>query len=229
MQIEEVHQKLQTIGKEALPLLPQFKEKESYACIDLSIGHEVSHTFDLSKQSELAAFVEQEMKRLQVPVLWGGYLEQRHLYSGSEIFRAGKLPRDIHLALDFWAEAGTEVSAPIPGTVHSFKLNPGNKDYGPTIILAHNLAGLHFHTLYGHLAAADLPKLEVGMPIQAGEIIGHLGNESENGHWSPHVHFQVMLKMYGKKGDFPGVCSRNELELMRKNCPDPTFLLRPVG
>lgn len=224
MQSEDIHQILHSLSQKALPLLPQFSKKESYAQIDLSVQNEASQAYDLSQQSDLVAFVKLEKQRQQADILWGGYLEQRRLYGASELFRAGKLPRDIHLGIDFWGEVGTAVAAPISGTVHSFQINDGFRDYGPTIILVHTIAGLQFYTLYGHLSTSDLQHLEIGMSIPAGKIVGHFGNNTENGQWPPHVHFQVMGKMYGKTGDFPGVCSPNELEIMKKNCPDPALL-----
>jgi 4-aminobutyrate aminotransferase-like enzyme len=47
----------------------------------------------------------------------------------------------------------------------------------------------------------------------------------ENGNWSPHLHFQVMLDTLGCKGDFPGVAFPRWREVWKSLCPDPWLLL----
>ncbi len=78
---------------------------------------------------------------------------------------AGKIaevtePRRLHLGLDIWGKAGTEIYAPMAGTVHSFAFNNNFGDYGATIILKHELEDFSFYTLYGHLSLADLNTLK---------------------------------------------------------------------
>jgi hypothetical protein len=50
----------------------------------------------------------------------------------------------------------------------------------------------------------------------------------ENGHWPPHLHFQLIIDMGKAKGDYPGVCKYSEREKYLDNCPDPGFILSMV-
>ena len=99
-------------------------------------------------------------------------------------------------------------------------------DYGPTIILEHTpVAGLKFHTLYGHLDRDSLKGLKPGTAFMAGEKIAQLGTRRENGGWSPHLHFQIILDIGSAKGDYPGVAKRSEQDKWLAICPDPAKLL----
>lgn len=157
----------------------------------------------------------------------GGYDEHRTVYSRSKVFDSapGEEPRRLHLGIDIWGNAGTEVYAPLDGSIHSFAFNDNFGDYGATIILAHNINGYTFHSLYGHLSLQDLNGLTEGKTIKAGELIAHFGEPAENGHWPPHLHFQLIIDMEGNKGDYPGVCKFSERDSYLSNCPDPDLLL----
>lgn len=155
---------------------------------------------------------------------FGGYLEHRVIYETYANFATSSADfRNIHLGMDFWTKAGTPVFAPLAGEVHSFQINSGDGNYGPTIILFHPEEKIY--SLYGHLAITDLAHLKVGMPIAAGELICHLGKPEENGGWPPHLHFQLIRDMQGFQGDYPGVCSRRDIGFYAKNCPDPRTIM----
>ena len=156
----------------------------------------------------------------------GGYLEHRRMYESHDNFATDQQDfRNIHLGIDIWAEAGTEVFAPMDGIVHSFQVNEGSGNYGPTMILAHQIQGELICSLYGHLATQDLEGLVLGQTIQQGELIGHLGNSSENGGWPPHLHFQLIRDLQGFVGDYPGVCSRRDMDFYAQNCPNPELFM----
>jgi murein DD-endopeptidase MepM/ murein hydrolase activator NlpD len=158
----------------------------------------------------------------------GGYGEHRTVYSRSRVFDdpSGGEPRRLHLGVDIWGSADTVVFAPLDGVVHSFAFNNAYGDYGATIILQHRIGKIQFHSLYGHLSLRDLDGLYEGKPVQAGETIAHLGEPEENGHWPPHLHFQLIVDMEGMKGDYPGVCRFSEREKYLSNCSDPDIILR---
>ncbi len=146
----------------------------------------------------------------------GGYNERRTIYTRSEVFNDYKNavhkknevvePRTLHLGIDIWGKAGTPVSVPMGGVIHSFAFNEQYGDYGATIILQHQLETIVFHTLYGHLSLKDLNGLKPGKFISQGEVIGHFGEPNENGQWPPHLHFQIIKDTRVQKGDYPGVC-----------------------
>ena len=45
------------------------------------------------------------------------------------------------------------------------------------------------------------------------------------GGYAPHLHFQVIKEIGDNFGDFPGVCSKHEMEYYKQICPDPSFLI----
>lgn len=193
--------------------------------VDLSTANVAETGRDIFQLRVLEAYLQSKRRLWQTELLWGGYLEPRLIYGGSKLFHMERHPRNIHLGLDFWAAAGTQVFAPLAGRVHSFQDNAAQGDYGPTIILRHEEGGHVFHTLYGHLSRRDLAGLEVGQAIAKGGRIGHFGTPDENGQWPPHLHFQLILDMEGMQGDYPGVCALEQLAHYQRNCPDPRFLL----
>jgi murein DD-endopeptidase MepM/ murein hydrolase activator NlpD len=156
----------------------------------------------------------------------GGYDEHRTIYSRSGLFDKDEEPRRLHLGIDIWGPEGTLVFAPIVGRIHSYRFNDNFGDYGATIVLEHEVEGLRFHTLYGHLNLASITNLEKGFSISKGEKIAELGNVLENGHWPPHLHFQIIFDMQGMDGDYPGVCRFSEKDAYLSNCPDPEILLK---
>ncbi|MNX43456.1 hypothetical protein D3C86_739100 [compost metagenome] len=116
--------------------------------------------------------------------------------------------------------------APLDGKVHSFKNNIGLGDYGPTIILEHEVENEKFYTLYGHLSLESIKDLNVGKQFKKGEQIATLGNAAVNGDYAPHVHFQIIQDIEDYWGDYPGVCNSNDLNFYIENCPDPNLLLK---
>ena len=175
----------------------------------------------------VSAFQEYIEGKLGGKMGFGGYLEHRVIYESYENFATASADfRNIHLGMDFWTKAGTPVFAPFAGEVHSFQVNQGAGNYGPTIILYHPAEKIY--SLYGHVSMADLVPLEIGFPIGAGQLLCHLGKTTENGGWPPHLHFQLIRDMQGFQGDYPGVCSQRDLSFYANNCPDPASFLRPV-
>jgi murein DD-endopeptidase MepM/ murein hydrolase activator NlpD len=155
----------------------------------------------------------------------GGYMEHRTIYAVSPHFDTEDEPRRLHLGVDIWGDTGTPVYTPFGGKVHSFQDNNILGDYGPAIILQHNLDGLTLYSLYGHLSRKSLEGLAVGQPVSKNQQIATFGNNQENGQWPPHLHFQLMFDMEGKQGDYPGVCKYSEREKYRMNIPDPGLVL----
>ena len=71
-----------------------------------------------------------------------------------------------------------------------------------------------------------LTGLSVGMPIKSGQYIANFGIADVNGGWPPHLHFQLMLDMEGKVGDYPGACRNADKTKYLQNIPDPALLLK---
>jgi len=205
------------------PVISKAELEKGMAPVNLSKNNP---RLSLGTINELQAEINRAFHETNAAFLFGGYGEDRNLYSGSVLFNQPEMEaRTIHLGVDIWGPAGTAVFAPLGGVVHSFALNDNPGDYGPAIILEHQLDANNFYTLYGHLSTADLGKIRVGQFINRGEHIGHFGLISENGGYPPHLHFQIILDLGTAFGDFPGVCSISEKDGWMENCPDPELML----
>lgn len=164
------------------------------------------------------------------PLRIGGYDEDRGIYDSDVFAGDGTERRTVHLGIDIFAPAGTAVFAPVEGCVHSFQDNNNIKDYGPTLILEHTPEpGLTFWSLYGHLSRDSLDGLHPGKVFARGDTIARLGDATVNGGWSPHLHFQLILDLGGRAGDFPGVFRRSERVAWKQVCPDPRPFLGLVN
>lgn len=182
---------------------------------------------DLADTAAFSEYVFSKMLDNGQYVGVGGYDEHRVIYRRSGHFGDYAAEgRCIHLGVDIWTEAHTPVCAPLTGVVQSVAFNDNFADYGPTIILRHEVDGLEFHSLYGHLTLASLENIFVGREIAAGEAFTAIGNYPENGNWPPHLHFQLITELSGFHGDYPGVASVAERQFYLENCPNPNLILR---
>lgn len=191
---------------------------------DLSKNNKELDRIDLNDEQQFTEYIQGVLDKNECTVGIGGYEEERSLYSRSTLF-TDEEPRTIHLGVDIWMKAGTSVYSPLDATVHSFANHRVHGDYGPVIILQHEIEDQVFYTLYGHLSTMSLHGLYEGKLIKKGEQFASLGAYHENFHWPPHLHFQLIRDMEGYKGDYPGVCKASEKERYLENCPDPEILL----
>ena len=173
------------------------------------------------------------MREARVDVSIGRYDEPRLLYV-APAFTGGPGANDehrtIHIGLDLFAIAGTPVLAPLDGVVHACANNDSPQDYGAVIVLRHETdTGAEFFTLYGHLSRASLGRVTVGQSIRAGEAFATLGEPSENGGWTPHLHLQIITDLLELGTDFPGVARPSQRAVWRALCPDPNLLVRAPG
>lgn len=199
----------------------------AYIPIDLSVDNHELDGLDMSDPTAMEAYLNNFLNHTRGQVAYGGYLEKRNLYKSSSLFQdtVGSA-RNIHLGVDFWSPAGTEVITPVDGVVHSFCDNNAIGDYGPTIILEHHMGDTVFYTLYGHLTRTSLEGLKKGKAYKSGDVLGRLGKPEENVNYAPHLHFQVIKDLQDREGDYPGVCKLEQMEYYIKNCPDPLQLLK---
>ena len=200
---------------------------KNYSPIDLSATNTDQLNLDVTDAEKFEEFVEDHLAENNAEVAFGGYLEKRNLYRRSENFKNENIDeRNIHIGLDLWIKAGTSVLSALDGKIHSFQNNTLHGDYGPTIIVEHQIDGQTFFTLYGHLSLGSLDGKQEGQLVKKGEKIAELGKPPINGDYAPHLHFQIIKDLENKKGDFPGVCSLKDLEFYQENCPDPNLLLK---
>ncbi len=202
---------------------------EKYKPLDLSTTNKDLQSIHITNPSDCETYINSVLEKEHGQVAYGGYLEQRNLYADKASFAVNpKEQRNIHLGIDYWCQAGTQVIVPLTGTIHSYKNNHSIGDYGPTILLEHEIQGNRFYTLYGHLSLESLNDLAVGQRFDAGMILGRLGTADVNVNYAPHLHFQIIQDIKGYFGDYPGVCALKDLEYYKKNCPDPNILLKIV-
>jgi 4-aminobutyrate aminotransferase-like enzyme/Ser/Thr protein kinase RdoA (MazF antagonist) len=171
----------------------------------------------------------QAMKCAGASVGVGRYDEPRLLYT-SPSFGASGNPTDerrtIHLGMDLFVEPGAPLSAPLDGVVHIVANNSAALDYGPLVILRHETSdGEEFFTLYGHLSKDSLGRVEVGQRVTRGQLFARVGSAQENGGWTPHVHFQIILDLLELGADFPGVACASQRSVWTSLSPDPNLLL----
>lgn len=194
--------------------------------LDLTANNHELTTTILGDVSRFSQWVTKKLADNQCRYGIGGYMELRTIYDNREQFATdGQERRNLHLGVDIWSNADTPVYAPLSGKIHSFQDNNHFGDYGPTIILQHDLDGFTLYSLYGHLSRRNLTGLSVGQPVANGQLIANLGDVYENGNWPPHLHFQLMLDMQGCRGDFPGACKPSEKEKYLRIVVDPGVVL----
>jgi murein DD-endopeptidase MepM/ murein hydrolase activator NlpD len=200
--------------------------KENTCPIDLTINNPIFDQVDLSDIKTLTRLFMQVLSKNNSTAAIGGYGENRMLYALRDRFESDNEPRTTHLGIDIWIKDGSPLLCPYDGVVHSFIDNTGFGNYGPTIVLEHQLEDTVFYTLYGHLSRTSLDGLQPGKHFQKGERIAWVGNDTENGNWPPHLHFQVMTTHLEQGTDFIGVCKPSETAFYFTICPDPNLILR---
>jgi murein DD-endopeptidase MepM/ murein hydrolase activator NlpD len=200
--------------------------KDKFYPFDLTANNRELNADILGDVSRFSQWVTQKLADNHCRYGIGGYMELRTIYDNREQFATdGQERRNLHLGVDIWGDVGTPVYAPLPGKIHSFQDNNHFGDYGPTIILEHDLDGLTLYSLYGHLSRKNLTGLQAGQPVTNGQLIANLGDVHENGNWPPHLHFQLMLDMMGYWGDFPGACKPSEKDKYLEVIADPGVLI----
>lgn len=91
----------------------------------------------------------------------------------------------LHAGIDFEGETGTPIYSAADGIVKAAYPSPNNS-LGICVIIAHNVNGVQFDTLYGHTSRIDVG---VGQGVSAGQVIGAVGNTGQS--TGPHLHFEV--------------------------------------
>ncbi len=209
-------------------VVPFNKEEDKLLQMNFTATNKELSNEILDDENRFTNYITQKIKNVHALYGIGGYAEYRSVYSRSDIFNAdkpGEEPRRLHLGIDIWGDAGTTVFAFMGGMVHSFAFNSKAGDYGATLILLHQLDGISFYSLYGHISLNDINNVQAGEYVVRGKEIAHFGEPAENGNWPPHLHFQIIHDLEMNRGDYPGVCSYGKKEKYLNNCPDPDLVL----
>ncbi|MEE6273396.1 peptidoglycan DD-metalloendopeptidase family protein [Georgenia sp. MJ206] len=102
-----------------------------------------------------------------------------------------------HEGLDYAAAVGTPIHAVADGTV----VHAGNGIDGRSsmlVIIEHEVDGQTFYSWYVHMYA-DGVFVEVGQPVEAGDVIGEVGNNGNS--TGPHLHLEIHLDLEGTTTD----------------------------
>lgn len=228
--IAELHQRvvplLKSLSAETDPtIISEALPKATWVPLDLSVDNPSVCAEGVKNPLEFHDFIFNQIAQMNAQVGYGGVFENRGWYQRSDVFGCGEDVRNLHIGLDLWCRSDVSVVCPIDGVIHSFQNNDNFLDYGPTIILEHRVEELAFYSLYGHLSIDSLAGKKIGQQVYKGQEFGRIGSPPGNGGWPPHLHFQLMLDLLGKIGDFPGVCSPSHRTLYELLCPSPLLLL----
>lgn len=171
--------------------------------------------------------LEQFQSKYPSALLANGYLETRSFYNTTNFERTVegiKEFRNIHLGTDFWVPIRTPIHVPFEGKIVISYNNDIHKDYGPLLVIQHKYQNNVFYTLYGHLSKDSLEISKKNATVKQGELVGFIGDPSENGDWVPHLHFQILTDLMGETENYPGVAYPSEIETWKQRCPNPAIL-----
>jgi 4-aminobutyrate aminotransferase-like enzyme/Ser/Thr protein kinase RdoA (MazF antagonist) len=210
------------------PIVDNSFTAKEIVLLDLGMGSPIGFAADSPQAIDRATRrIAEQLFESRASIGIGKYNEPRFCYRANQFATPEGNQRTIHLGIDLFLEPRHPVKAPFAGRVHSVRDNNCNQDYGPTVILEHQIADgpAPFFTLFGHLGRESISHLKEGQNVQAGEVIGYIGTPFENGGWPPHLHFQLMTDMLGYSGNFPGVTTPEHRDVWLDLCPDPGLLL----
>src|SRR5438874_7849304 len=142
-QIEEITKWLEASGGSAASILDVDTRTAPSVVFDLSVGS----TFLGAKPGgandpEVRERLSVAVKRAGAAFGVGRYDEPRRV-STSSLFGASSNPTDerrtVHLGMDLFLEQGTRLRAPLDGIAHTVANNSAPQDYGPLVILRHEI------------------------------------------------------------------------------------------
>ena len=232
---------LRRAAPDAAPVLDPDPRVAPTVTFDLSVeSGDDGGTFDPTDHAAFSQRLFDHMRDAGAAVGIGRYDEVRWWYTGDAFRTPGNEAdewRAVHLGVDLFAQPGTPVLAPLGGRVVSVHDNDDRLDYGPTIILAHELRDasgdgsetVHFRTLFGHLSVESMRAVGPGEAVEPGQVIGWIGAPPGNGDWVPHLHVQIFVDPLDYDGTFPGVAAPSVRDVWTAVSPDPNHLLRIPG
>ncbi|MDH5306256.1 MAG: aminotransferase class III-fold pyridoxal phosphate-dependent enzyme [Myxococcales bacterium] len=143
---------------------------------------------------------------------------------GREALRSPRVSDErcsVHLGIDLYTPAGTEVRAPLGGSIHSV---PDAAVPDAVVVLEHPIEpGLRFYSLYRGLDTASLAGLRAGKPIRSGALLGHVA--ARNG-VLPQLHVQIASELLDGTTPPPPHCEPSKRAVWADLSPDANLLLQ---
>jgi hypothetical protein len=137
--------------------------------------------------------------------------------------------RTVHIGLDLTLPAGSPLYAPFDGVVHGFEDATARLDYGPLIVLRHEVPrGASRFRSTRSTATSTAPVSRAftsARPSGRAHGFAAIGAPPENGDWWPHVHVQVITDLLDVPCNFNGVAPASQRRTWLALCPDPNLLL----
>ncbi len=159
----------------------------------------------------------------------GRWRERRAVYETDAFITPFGERRTLHMGIDVFAPAGTELASPLDGVVLASEIRNSPGDYGGVILLEYATSeGTPFWLLMGHLSHESVAAAPVGRRVKAGEVIAVMGLRKENGGWDPHVHAQLFTSLLERSTDLDGVARASQLAVWSSISPNPVPLLAGV-
>ena len=91
----------------------------------------------------------------------------------------------LHAGIDFEGPTGTPIMSVADGIVKAAFPSAGNS-LGICAIISHNVNGVKFDTLYGHMSSLGVG---VGQTVSGGQVIGTVGSTGNS--TGSHLHYEV--------------------------------------
>lgn len=205
------------------PLFGDFLIGEPYI-FDFSSNNPKTLEYNLFDFKEFNDVIFDELEDTSHQWGIGRYLEERKtlLRAYPNIIEE---KRYYHLGLDIIVPYGTAMYSPLDAEVYETGKETTIGNYGGYMILKHDINGVVFYSLYGHLKTPHLRN--VGDKIKAGQKFSHIGKESDSGGWFCHVHLQILTQAAIDEGysDW-GYISPELLPKVESYFPSPYFLFR---
>jgi hypothetical protein len=133
------------------------------------------------------------------------------LYRHNEgIMREG---RTVHVGLDINVPLGSALYSPYDALVAHTDYEVGEGNYGWMSILETNVGGQTLYLLFGHLAQTG--RAAAGALLQAGGLIGYVGDFHENGNYFHHTHLQMLTPEALDHWTFRALCRAGQVEIGR--------------
>ncbi len=178
--------------------------------LDLSVDSDIFFDGNWETEAAIQATLASELEHLQAERLvgvgrWG---EPRLIHA---LWPGVDFPHTVHLGLDVFVPAGTNVRTPLPGRVR-------NSD-AALLVLEHETEAGPLYTRWSGLE----PAFAKGQAVAAGAVLGRVAEVDDDVALPAHLHVQAGLLLIDD--DLPALARVDEADLWRALCPNPAGLV----